>query len=189
MAKDAEVERPQHGRARAEVHSVVRDRRQRDLARPTGPVVKHPVVVHPNLAAVIVHVNVRRGDVRVARRLVQSQRPAPVRGPRPLDAVGDDDVLAEDFEFANRVRDTIPRDAKGFIHRLSELLVVCEDKPGVIAEIAVALAGQGVNISDIEVVKVHEGEGGTLRLGFEDDAAADRALAILADHGYRARRP
>lgn len=100
-----------------------------------------------------------------------------------------DDVLAEDFEFANRVRDTIPRDAKGFIHRLSELLVVCEDKPGVIAEIAVALAGQGVNISDIEVVKVREGEGGTLRLGFEDDAAADRALAILADHGYRARRP
>ncbi|MBT3343355.1 MAG: prephenate dehydrogenase/arogenate dehydrogenase family protein [Gemmatimonadetes bacterium] len=100
-----------------------------------------------------------------------------------------DEALAEDFDYANRVRDTIPRDAKGFIHRLSEILVVCEDKPGVIAQIATLLAAQRVNINDIEVVKVREGEGGTLRLGFEDDEAADRALAILADHGYRARRP
>ena len=104
------------------------------------------------------------------------------------DRVGDE-ALAQNFDYANRVRDTIPRDAKGFLHRLSEILVVCEDKPGVIAEIASVLSRQAVNINDTEVVKVREGEGGTLRLGFEDDAAADLALKILAEHDYRARRP
>jgi prephenate dehydrogenase len=99
------------------------------------------------------------------------------------------DSLAADFDYANRVRDGIPRDTKGFIHRLSEVLVVCEDKPGVIAEIAVALAAQDININDIEVVKVREGEGGTLRLGFDGDAAADGALGVLGDLGYKARRP
>lgn len=100
-----------------------------------------------------------------------------------------DDALAQNFDYANRVRDTIPRDAKGFLHRLSEILVVCEDKPGVIAQIATILSTRDVNINDIEVVKVREGEGGTLRLGFEDDAAADLALRILTEHDYRARRP
>jgi len=97
--------------------------------------------------------------------------------------------LADDFAFANQVRAGIPKDAKGFIHQLFEILVVAEDKPGVIAEIANAMAGEQVNINDIEVVKVREGEGGTLRLGFDTDAAADRALKILGDLGYKARRP
>ena len=97
--------------------------------------------------------------------------------------------LATDFEYANRVRDAIPRDAKGFIHRLSEVLVVCEDRPGVIAEIATALADGEVNINDIEVMKVREGEGGTLRLGFDGDDAAQRAIHILDARGFQAGRP
>lgn len=97
--------------------------------------------------------------------------------------------LEATFEFANRVRDGIPRDTKGFIHRLSEVLVVCEDKPGVIAEIAAALATEGVNINDIEVVKVREGMGGTLRLGFDGEAVSEQALAVLHGLGYEARRP
>lgn len=100
-----------------------------------------------------------------------------------------DGALAGDFAYANRVRDGIPRDAKGFIHRLAEVLVTCQDRPGVIAEIATALAAAGVNINDIEVVKVREGAGGTLRLGFDGDGPADRAVAILAGLGHRARRP
>ena len=96
--------------------------------------------------------------------------------------------LEQSFTYANRVRDGIPRDTKGFIHRLSEVLVVCEDKPGVIADIARAMADDGVNINDIEVVKVREGMGGTLRLGFDDDDVALRALGVLDRLGYEARR-
>lgn len=97
--------------------------------------------------------------------------------------------LGDDFAFANRIRDALPRDSKGFIHRLFELLVLAEDRPGVIAEIAGALGGEGINISDIEIMKVREGEGGTIRLGFDSEAAADRAMAILNRLGHVARRP
>ena len=101
----------------------------------------------------------------------------------------EDGSLVDDFAYANRVRGSIPRDAKGFIHALYEILVVAEDKPGVIAEIATALEAAGINISDIEVMKVREGEGGTLRLGFDSDEAAGRALVVLEGIGYVARRP
>ena len=104
------------------------------------------------------------------------------------DRVGDA-TLGDDFAYANAVRDRIPRDAKGFLHVLYEILVVAEDKPGVIAEIATVLAREGVNINDIEIVKVREGEGGTMRLGFDSDEAAARALELLSKLGYQARRP
>jgi len=51
------------------------------------------------------------------------------------------------------------------------------------------MAAQQVNINDIEIVKVREGEGGTIRLGFDSDSAAAVALEILGDLGYKARRP
>jgi prephenate dehydrogenase len=100
----------------------------------------------------------------------------------------EDASLGDNFSYANRVRDGLPRDAKGFIHTLHEVLVVAEDRPGIIAEMSVALAKASVNINDIEVVKVREGEGGTIRLGFDSGEAAARALEILADLGYQARR-
>ena len=101
----------------------------------------------------------------------------------------EDESLQQDFSYANRVRDTIPRDAKGFIHTLFEILVVTEDKPGIIAEIATGLAREQININDIEIMKVREGEGGTIRLGFDAEDAAERALKVLGGLGYQARRP
>ena len=101
----------------------------------------------------------------------------------------EDASLGGDFDYANQIRDSIPRDAKGFINTLFEILVVAEDKPGIIAEIAIALSREQININDIEIVKVREGEGGTIRLGFDAEAAAERALTILNQCGYQARRP
>ena len=100
-----------------------------------------------------------------------------------------DESLKRDFDFANEKRASIPRDAKGFLHRLHEILVVAEDKPGVIAEIAASLAAEHLNINDIEVMKVREGEGGTIRLGFDSPEAAEQSLAVLHSLGYRARSP
>ncbi len=98
-----------------------------------------------------------------------------------------DDALGGDFNYANRVRGSIPKDSKGFLHALHEILVVAEDRPGVIADIAGALAGEGINLNDIEVLKVREGEGGTLRLGFDTRQAAERAIEILSRKGYSVR--
>lgn len=100
-----------------------------------------------------------------------------------------EESLGADFEFANKTRGSIPRDSKGFIHVLHEVLVLAEDRPGVIAEIGRALGERDVNINDIEVMKVREGEGGTLRLGFDSAGGAEKAMGILAEIGYTARRP
>ena len=95
--------------------------------------------------------------------------------------------LSGDFEVANIRRAAIPRTAKGFIRTLSEIMVVVEDMPGVIADIATACSERDLNIKDIEVVKVREGEGGTLRLAFEREDEALDAVEHLTERGYTAR--
>ncbi len=95
--------------------------------------------------------------------------------------------LGEDFENANITRANIPKDTKGFMSTLFEVLVVVEDKSGVIARIAAELAGLNINIKDIEVMKVREGEGGTLRLAFELEEEADKAVKLLNRIGYSSR--
>ena len=96
----------------------------------------------------------------------------------------EDESLEADFAYANEVRDTIPKDSKGFLNPLHELLLVVEDKPGVIAEVGGALSEAGINIKDIEVLKVREGEGGSLRLGFGAATDKEEAGRILTGLNY-----
>ncbi len=96
-------------------------------------------------------------------------------------------ALGENFEIANVTRATIPKDTKGFMRPLFDVLVVVEDVPGVIARIATELAINEINIKDIEVLKVREGEGGTLRLAFAREQEALDAVSLLGRTGYKAR--
>jgi prephenate dehydrogenase len=91
------------------------------------------------------------------------------------------------FEFANRTRAMIPRDAKGFLSPLHDVLVRVEDRPGVLAHITSALFDAGINIKDIDLLKVREGEGGTFRMGFADAETAERAINELREAGFEAR--
>jgi len=102
------------------------------------------------------------------------------------DRIGKRD-LGKNFEKANITRANIPKDTKGFISTLFEVLVVVEDKPGMIARIATELARLKINIKDIEVLKVREGEGGTLRLAFELEKEALIAVELLNSIGYTSR--
>jgi prephenate dehydrogenase len=97
------------------------------------------------------------------------------------------DALGDMFSVANQVRGRIPRDSKGFLHPLAEVLVVVEDRPGMIAGIAAALGDRDININDIEVLKVREGEGGTVRLSLNDRQVAQQAVAVLQEAGFEAR--
>jgi prephenate dehydrogenase len=99
----------------------------------------------------------------------------------------EEERLRAGFESAARTRAEIPRDSKGFIGRLWDVLVVVEDRPGMIAGIAGPLAEKGINIKDIEVLKVREGEGGTLRLAFQSQEEAREAILALERKGYAAR--
>jgi prephenate dehydrogenase len=97
------------------------------------------------------------------------------------------DELRDLFEQSRRTRSSIPINAKGFIRQLSEVLVVAKDQPGFLAAMAVALAEKKINIKDFEVLKVREGEGGTIKLAFDSPEVAQEAIAVLQGAGFSAR--
>ena len=101
----------------------------------------------------------------------------------------DEQALAEAFEQARRTRARIPRDTKGFLHPLADVYVRIEDRPGALYRITRTLYEAGLNIQDIELLKVREGTGGTFRLGFATEADADRACEALRQAGIEAFRP
>jgi prephenate dehydrogenase len=95
--------------------------------------------------------------------------------------------LSDAFTNASETRLKIPLHNKGFITPLHEILVIVKDQPGVIASISNKLAEKNVNIKDIEILKLREGEGGTLRLAFESFEIAKSAIGILNEIGFSAR--
>lgn len=97
------------------------------------------------------------------------------------------DSLKEYFERSGEVRSMITPSSKGFLRRLSEVLVHAKDQPGFIAELSSLLAKKNINIKDIEVLKVREGEGGTIRLAFENSDTARDAIELLRRNGFSAR--
>ncbi len=99
-----------------------------------------------------------------------------------------DGSLEAFFLEAHETRREIPMDTKGLISQLHEIVVIVKDQPGVIARISTAIANEGINIIDIELLKIREGEAGTLRMGFDSEDKARRALEILETVGVSARK-
>jgi len=95
--------------------------------------------------------------------------------------------LDEDFRNAAKIRYAIPKDMKGFLQSTYDLSIEAEDRPGIIAEISSALAHNNINIKDIEVLKVREGESGILRISVETLQARENTQKILTDLGYDAK--
>ncbi len=94
--------------------------------------------------------------------------------------------LSEDFHLANYYRNQIPKASKGFLHPLVDVLVYVQDQPGTIARMSNALAKEGIDIRDIELLKVREKEGGVFRISFDTLQVASRAIDILNANNFRA---
>lgn len=88
------------------------------------------------------------------------------------------------FNQAAITRLAIPRDSKGFIRPQYDISIAVEDQPGVIAKFSGVLAKNKINIKDIEVLKVREGEGGTIRLSFENEADRQKAVDLIREAGF-----
>ena len=104
--------------------------------------------------------------------------------------LAEDDLAAleEAFGAARHVRERIPRDMKGFLHPLAEVYLYAEDRPGFLVGITSAVYEAGLNIKDLELLKIREGTGGAFRLGFATAPDADAAVEALNAAGYQARR-
>lgn len=106
---------------------------------------------------------------------------------RDMLASGQEKELVAALEDARRVRQEIPVKVKGMLAPLYELVVVLADEPGAIGRVAILLAQEGINIVDIEILRVREGEGGTLRLGLGNPESVQRAVSVLRAAGFTAR--
>lgn len=98
-----------------------------------------------------------------------------------------DEVRCE-FEDARLARTKIRKGGKGFLHPLYDLYVVVEDKVGILKDITSTLADSGINIKDIELLKVREGTGGMFRLSFETSEILERSAEILERRGFQILR-
>ena len=88
------------------------------------------------------------------------------------------------FENARIHRDEVPQKTKGFLHPLFDLFVFVTDNPGAISKISTALFEAGINIKDMELLKIREGAGGTFRLSFESSEIVEKASNVLKNIGF-----
>ena len=116
--------------------------------------------------------------LRAFRRLLDQMEQALASG----DGAAIEDALAR----ARRVRAALRLPAKGYGQPTWDLVVRLPDRPGAIAAVSGALGERQINIADIEILRVREGEAGTLRLGFGSQQAMQAALAVLRERGFTA---
>lgn len=101
-------------------------------------------------------------------------------------------ILAPELEkyFSNAARHRlyIPSDTRGFLKPHFDISVAVEDRPGMVALIANTLAEHNINIKDIEVLKIREDEGGTIRLAFSTEQDRENAIKLLRMKNLECRK-
>lgn len=101
-------------------------------------------------------------------------------------AEGRKEGIWEFFNSARTLRNTLS-DRKSLIDKTYAILVDVDDKPGIIAVIATALAKENINIKNIGILNSRETEEGALEIQFEDENARQMGIKALTQLGYRAK--
>ncbi|NLX64542.1 MAG: prephenate dehydrogenase [Clostridiaceae bacterium] len=91
------------------------------------------------------------------------------------------------FTSARDIRNSLS-DRKSIFQKTYSVLVDVEDKPGIIALIASALANENINIKNIGILNSRETEDGALEIQLEDEESRRRGIEILTRLGYRAKQ-
>lgn len=90
------------------------------------------------------------------------------------------------FNSARDLRKTFS-DRKSLIQKTFDIVVDVDDRPGIIAVIATALANENINIKNIGILNSRESEEGALQIQFENEEQRIRGLETLNLLGYKAR--
>jgi prephenate dehydrogenase len=81
-------------------------------------------------------------------------------------------------------RDKLPMQKKGLLATNYELILTLPDERNAIGKMATLLGEAGINIQDIEVLKVRD-EAGSIRLSFDQKWEHEEAWELLKESGYR----
>jgi prephenate dehydrogenase len=103
-------------------------------------------------------------------------------------AEDDWDAIGGLFARAERTRQDIPSALTGAIRSIVDVFVFIPDEPGALHRIIANVADAGLDIRDVELLKLREGTGGTFRIGFDSIQSADEAVDVLHAEGIQAYR-
>jgi len=99
-------------------------------------------------------------------------------------AEGKEHELDRFFASAKEYRDSFSEKRLGAIYKTYDITLDVEDKPGVIAAIAVELGGRQINIKNIGISNSREMEGGAMEICFYDRESQVKSYNILKAAGY-----
>lgn len=94
--------------------------------------------------------------------------------------------LRQELDRARDLRESVPRGSRGVLPSACEVITVVPDRPGVIGHLGTILGEGGINIVDIEILRVREGDGGTIRLGVPSPQDGEQAVRLLRSAGIKA---
>ena len=100
-------------------------------------------------------------------------------------AAGDGQRILDLLEEAREVRRHAPAKTKGYLPALYPIMVSVPDRPGAIADLAAQLGAAGINIADIEILRVREGVGGSVRVAFAAEDEQNLAVEELRKRGMQ----
>ena len=109
-----------------------------------------------------------------------------VKDGKPAD--GDkSDSLEGIFKAGNAGRASLFAPGRNAAAAFFEVTVPLKDKPGALLSVLQPLAEEGLNIRDIELMKVRENVAGTLLIAFKTQDEAARAVKLLGYLGYEVK--
>lgn len=95
-------------------------------------------------------------------------------------------ALQQELVKAQWIRSQIPHGQKGLMPGLCDVICIVPDRPGVIGELGRVLGHHHINIADIEILRVREGDGGTIRLGLPSPQDGEKAVEVLRSQSIKA---
>jgi prephenate dehydrogenase len=101
-------------------------------------------------------------------------------------AKGESLELTRYLGVVKNTRDSLPARRRGLIPHVQEVICIVPDRPGIIGLLGTWLGEKGINIADIEIIRVREGDGGTIRLGLSSYDEGPAAVEALRVHGVKA---
>ncbi len=138
---------------------------------------------------------VASGAVEMSRDMVTANTPEVRRALDDLmdvvrslaETLDEPSLFATEAAEAKLHRDALPIVARTILPSLHDVYVSLPDRPMELARLTTTLGEAGVNIRDIEVLKIRGGRGEAIRVGVSSDAFREAALAALMAAGYHVR--
>ncbi len=120
---------------------------------------------------------------------------ATIEAMQKLDVVKDGQPAGNDnsgalegmFKAGNAGRASLFAPGRNAAAAFFEITVPLKDKPGALLSVLQPLAEEGLNIRDIELMKVRENVAGTLLIAFKTEDEAARAVKLLRYLGYEVK--